>query len=431
MNCPLCGAALSAAARFCQQCGAPRPQLDPRFQKVEQEVARLREERKSGRLGQDGYKAALSALMLQHEGRWWMLGAESGQWYVNECGRWVGAAPPSGSPVVAGGLPRSVKAQREFAYGGNRISCVAISPDGRHALGGCDDFAMRIWDIESGHEMRRLYELGRPEGSNGLMHAAFSPTGRYIVAGYGGGCVRIWETANFKEVRCLQAHSEWADFVAFMPDGRHVLSAGSSLDNTVALWNLVDGSQVFRVRGEDSLTKVAVSRDGSWFLAAWGVGADLRLYDAKNGRELHRFKDVNEVVGALAFSPDARSFVVNAHTHLLVVETSTGKTLGTIFVPSEIRCVAFTPDGLRVLGGGGPVMPDVHEVDTAFTDAFVKELRKRPMANKLHMWDVATNREVLRGSGHSDEITALAVSADGRFALTGGADGTARLWPLS
>jgi len=46
------------------------PALDTRFANVEREVARLRNERKAGRLNEAAYKAALQGLMIEHRGRW-------------------------------------------------------------------------------------------------------------------------------------------------------------------------------------------------------------------------------------------------------------------------------------------------------------------------------------------------------------------------
>ncbi len=44
------------------------------------------------------------------------------------------------------------------------------------------------------------------------------------------------------------------------------------------------------------------------------------------------------------------------------------------------------------------------------------------------IWDIASNREVLRLDGHGTFVSSVAFSADGRFALTGGPDGSAKIW---
>jgi WD40 repeat protein len=48
--------------------------------------------------------------------------------------------------------------------------------------------------------------------------------------------------------------------------------------------------------------------------------------------------------------------------------------------------------------------------------------------NTARLWDVETGREIRPLEGHTDEVLAVAISADGKRLLTGGADRTTRLW---
>jgi WD40 repeat protein len=48
----------------------------------------------------------------------------------------------------------------------------------------------------------------------------------------------------------------------------------------------------------------------------------------------------------------------------------------------------------------------------------------------IHLWDVASGREVARWPGHEDAVTALLFSLDGQTLYSGSQDGTLKIWSL-
>lgn len=69
--------------------------MDERFKRVEDEYFSLRGRLSSGRITQEQFEAALKDLVIQDEqGRYWMVGADTGQWYLNDGQSWVPAQPP-------------------------------------------------------------------------------------------------------------------------------------------------------------------------------------------------------------------------------------------------------------------------------------------------------------------------------------------------
>lgn len=72
------------------------------FQKAEDEYFTLRGQLEAGRITRAQFEAALKNLMLQDaQGRWWMLGVDSGKWYVNDGKNWVEAQPPPSAAPAA------------------------------------------------------------------------------------------------------------------------------------------------------------------------------------------------------------------------------------------------------------------------------------------------------------------------------------------
>jgi hypothetical protein len=80
---------------------APSPPLsaasrrDPRFDEAEAEYRRLRDQLDHGAIGPQDLDAALNRIVFDLGGRYWMIGANSGRWYVSEGDRWVEADPPT------------------------------------------------------------------------------------------------------------------------------------------------------------------------------------------------------------------------------------------------------------------------------------------------------------------------------------------------
>jgi serine/threonine-protein kinase len=79
------------------------------FSQVAAEFQRLKAQFEAGALAEAEFKARLEELMLQDEqGRWWMIGYETGQWYVHDGERWVKAQPPAAASPALGARKSAV-----------------------------------------------------------------------------------------------------------------------------------------------------------------------------------------------------------------------------------------------------------------------------------------------------------------------------------
>src|SRR5207249_650009 len=67
-----------------------------------------------------------------------------------------------------------------------------------------------------------------------LSAVAFSPDGKLLASCGADQVVKLWDAQTGHEVRSLRGHTDWISAVAFSPDGRTIVTA--SVDRTVRLW---------------------------------------------------------------------------------------------------------------------------------------------------------------------------------------------------
>jgi WD40 repeat protein len=71
---------------------------------------------------------------------------------------------------------------------------------------------------------------------------AFSPAGKQVLTGSWDNTARLWDVETGREIRRFEGHTRWIRSVAFSPDGKHVLTG--SADGTERIWNIKDGREL-------------------------------------------------------------------------------------------------------------------------------------------------------------------------------------------
>jgi len=109
-------------------------------------------------------------------------------------------------------------------------NCSAISPDGKLIATYCNDYTIKLWDIETGIEKRTM----KGHTGNFLSHILFSKDGKFII--YGNG---IWKTETGELLINLYKIKESEDWLAITPDGRF-----DGTKEGLTLLYYVDGMQI-------------------------------------------------------------------------------------------------------------------------------------------------------------------------------------------
>jgi WD40 repeat protein len=329
---------------------------------------------------------------------------------------------------------------RTFSGHSWMVTSVSFSPDGKYALSGSGDKTLKLWDINTGKEIRTF------SGHSWVNSVCFSPDGKYALSGSDDKTLKLWDINTGKEIRTFSGHSSRVYSVSFSPDGKYALSGSS--DRTIKLWDINTGKEIRTFSGHSWVNSVCFSPDGKYALS----GSDdktLKLWDINTGKEIRSFSGHSSGVNSVCFSPDGKYALSGSSDRTIKLwDINTGKEIRTFSGHRNgVFSVCISPDGKYALSGSDDKTLKLWDISTG------KEIRtfsghssgvesvsfspdgKYALSgsndNTLKLWDINTGKEILTFSGHSRDVTSVSFSPDGKYALSGSEDTTLKLWDIN
>jgi WD40 repeat protein len=191
---------------------------------------------------------------------------------------------PSFSVLGGGDKERKQELQRQKNFKMS-ASKIAVSANGQLAAVGQPDKAVKLYDAQSGRELRELQFKASPESENSSL--AFSADARLVAFSKTGETVSVQEAATGRELYSVNTGiSKTPQRVQFSADGRFLFTAAdNNADAAMKLWDAATGQLIRELKTSGGARVISFNRDGS-LLAAVAPGARaIRIIESATGRE--------------------------------------------------------------------------------------------------------------------------------------------------
>jgi Tol biopolymer transport system component len=298
-----------------------------------------------------------------------------------------------GDPLPQGAVARlgTVRVQHSSI-----ITTIAWSPNGKILATGEYIHPIRLWDVATGKEIRRIDGKARS--------LAWSPQRNILASGWDDEdrTVYLWDVESGKQVRQLIGHElHGVESLTWSPDGSTLASAGS--DKTVRLWDIATGKEVHRLVGHTHyVNSVAWSPDGKTLASSSHDDGTSRLWQAATGREIRRFAAHKDQVYSVHWSPDGKMLALDCDDNMVYLwELATGKEASRL---SGVTCLAWSPDGKTLALG--------------CTDKTIR------------LVNTVTDKAICHLVGHAGSIYSLVWSSDGKMLASVNGVHTVLIWAV-
>lgn len=366
--------------------------------------------------------------------------------------------------VAASGIKHRLRGHGAAVYG------VAFTPDGQRAVTGSVDHDLRLWNAADGKEIARM------PGHLDKVYSLAAAADGTIASGDDGGEIRLWDGKTGALKKVLAQAGASVGSLTFSPDSKLLLSSAGVAEgrpvNTV--YDLGSGRETVTYRGHDSIVlATAISPDGHRAATAATGSKAIHIWNLKTGERVLgpagqpvTMGGMEPPIGSVGFSLDGQSA---GWGHYLPGQAAAGRppiqyglslatldsvTSGPAALDSATAASFTGPVTVRngwslsprtPGNGADPVLDIRREGQTAASierDAadgqahlafsFTPDGETVVSAGRNGVLTAYTlaGKKLGAFTGHEGDVLAVAVSPDGRFLLSGGADRTVRLWSM-
>ena len=328
----------------------------------------------------------------------------------------------------------------------NYIDTISFSPDGYMIASAGKGNLIKLWDTLTGQEINTFNH------KSNVNSIAFSPNKYILASGSSDTTVKLWDAITGTEILTIE-NPYRISAVTFSSDGKTLAWTGAgnrsrNLPDTIHLWDMETHSPIatYEDPNVQSIDSIAFSPDGKTLATTHGfTNTTARVLDIDTGNAI----DLGHTplgaipLGSISFSPDSTILASCGHSRLKLWNTNTGQIIANVS-ESTVNLVSFSPDGktlaYRVRGEDFVRLWDVTTqtqigiIENDSINGFTFSPDGKTLALKLYLaielYDVAIRQSIAKFEGHTNRITSIVFSPDGKFLASTSEDYTVKLWDV-
>jgi WD40 repeat protein len=336
------------------------------------------------------------------------------------------------------------------------INAIAVTPNAQLAISVSNDGTLKIWNLVS----RELLEILQGH-TDWVQTVAITENGNYVISGGADNILQVWDLQSDMQPLTLRGHQHWIRAVTTTRDSQKVISG--SVDHTLKIWDLESGEVLYSLQGHTrEITSVAII-DQQRFISA-SNDRTLRIWDIETGATLKILTGHTGDIRHVAVTPDGRKAISAAIDNTLKVwdldsvieqaniQSEDIRLVSVAILPGSNRAISTISNlsetqtslatwNLQQYGWSSntfAVLPcskkllaaSRRQLDAKFKPVSLHDAFAAFEKSALKIWDLETGQELSTLADPAGGILAIAVTPDGKIAVTASRDNTLRVWDL-
>jgi len=239
--------------------------------------------------------------------------------------------------------------------------------------------------------------------SGGVLSLDFSPDGDLLASGSIDNTLRLWTVEDGSLLRTMYGHPFPILVLKFTPNGSFIVTG--STDGIGRLWRVSDGKLINTLEGHSGwINSLDVSKDGG-LIATCADDYTVRVWRFFDANEIQYIDEGMSVISEISFSPNDDNLIWSENNGSIRIRSIKGDWIQK-FNENDVPAssIAVHPGGNLIISGH--------------------------FNGDIKLWDITDGKLLHTLKGHTGEVTSLSISPEGKFLVSGAIDGIPRVWKM-